>query len=376
MEVAADPDGDPKAKAIDLVSTAVNRSTATASKRKHLGEQNLRFFSLRKRKDGAEVIYNHDIEDGEELTFSLDEKISPASASDWNGTILTQLGIDFVDCTFNQLFFPYPFTPSERSRTLIQELVQIPNSSTLLVKSYDTLGKSPEDIDTMRKQHQTSLSDSIFKALYLLHKYPNQEPMVDNFVYNLLYRMGFNDGFICVVPQLSMSLKFGNAADKSYMRVAKADFVIQDILSFYKMCVIEDKSKAEERTDSEAQMIAEAIANFQQNDIIVGGDTVETALEVANTSTDETLDELLGVRVNGCRFWFYNIPITKSIVTAMKNMRSVPDPIVTSVKKFGGPSGLDFTDPEHRGMIIEILDKMKQIVQEEGAKSKRRRSGT
>lgn len=374
--VNIDENQTPKVAVIQLALEALKWSTSIPStKKRSLNENALKFFVLRRKNDGKEVVFSSDLAHDDELDFVLDENISPASGSDWDDGMLRKLGIDFEDCAMNGLFPQCPFSLSERSYKLKQTLENLPDSTTKLFKEYETKGMTVEQITVVRNKH--NLEDPVWKAVYLLHKYANQESMVDNFVSTLLNKMGFNDEFICVVPQLSMDLQFGRTG-KINQRVAKADFVIQDILSFYKMCVIEDKSKVEERTDSQAQMIAEAIANYQQNTIIgVSASTEGTnAVEEPAPSSGgkEVLDELMGVRVNGCRFWFYCIPVTKSIVTAMETMKSVPGTKYTIVRKFGGSNGLDFLNLEDRAKIIEVLDIMKQIVEESGKTSARRQS--
>jgi hypothetical protein len=191
----------------------------------------------------------------------------------------------------------------------------------------------------------------------MLLKYASQESMVDNFVAKLLDAIGFNEGFLFVVPQFSMDLKFD-----TIRKEAKADFVIQDVLSFYKLFIIEDKSKKNEIVNSEPQMIAEAIANFQMNEVLQETIVVPPSEESANTATvveRDVLEELFGLRVNGHKFWFYRIPITPSIINCMRYTTATT--AQNEVKRVGMTNGLDFFTPNDRVQIIKLLDNMKSV---------------
>jgi hypothetical protein len=92
-----------------------------------------------------------------------------------------------------------------------------------------------------------------------MEKYSNCEALVDDFVSNLLKELMFYSGWLYVTPQLSLDFYFGK-----HVTEAKTDKTIMDIISFYLMAVVEDKSVDNVKINSETQMIEEAIAAHQQ----------------------------------------------------------------------------------------------------------------
>ena len=101
----------------------------------------------------------------------------------------------------------------------------------------------------------------LVKATYFLKKYQDQESIVDSFVSLLLEKLGFFDGWLYAFPQMKVPLLYGDAT----LKEATADFTILDVLSFYRMAVIEDKRLQDTIINSEPQLIAEAIALHQAN---------------------------------------------------------------------------------------------------------------
>ena len=83
-----------------------------------------------------------------------------------------------------------------------------------------------DDVACNRRQH------AIWKALYMVHKFPNHESAVDAFVQLLLREIGFNDGWSHVFPQLRLSLTYGEKPN-SVEKDAIADFTIMDVVSFF-----------------------------------------------------------------------------------------------------------------------------------------------
>ena len=81
----------------------------------------------------------------------------------------------------------------------------------------------------------------------------------------------------------------------------------------------------------------------------------------------------MGVRVNGCLFFFYNINVSQSILNALAAQKSANEISITKRMDNNG-SGFNFMDRSDRIIIIQTLLCMKKIVAELGAKSIRRNS--
>jgi hypothetical protein len=318
------------------------------------------------------------INDGDKLSFSMETAISPESASKWTDEYIQQLKILFDEVSINEFFKDYES---------ISENLSISTDAEELLKSLNNLGLNNRKeyltrvgdsaIEMQTKRENGELMDPIRKSLFLLEYYSNNEALMDSFIYLLLYRLGYYNEMLFPIPQLSLDLIFGT--DKS--NKAKADYVIQDILSSYKMAVIEDKSKDMERVNSEPQLIAEAIAVHQQNRLKMESSkrrklssslssSLEHLSEVDNTECIESMtNSMFGVRVDGCIFSFYNIVITPSILTAMNS--KVEATADANVQKIGG---LNFLDAGDRKIIITTLDYMKKVITSNGQLSKRKLS--
>jgi hypothetical protein len=184
-------------------------------------------------------------------------------------------------------------------------------------------------------------------------------------VFHLLNQLGFNDGMLFVMQQFQLDLKSGDST-----KVAKPDFIIQDVLSFSKTLVFEDKSLIKPSGQPEPQLIAEAIAAYQHNRLQV------TATYAQFQSTNEAtvsdggekinLNIIYGISVKGLTFQFYEVPISQSILTSLETSRKALE--ITRVKRQGP---LHFLHPEHRKIILFFLEKFKKITSELGIQSKR-----
>jgi hypothetical protein len=150
------------------------------------------------------------------------------------------------------------------------------------------------------------------------------------------------------IPQLPLDLRYGKV-----VRVGTADFLIADSLSHYRMAVFQDKVYQNEKLDSTPQLIAQVIAARQANGEDQGDD-----------------DLFFGVRVNGYSFHFYVIPVTKSILHAMKTSTRALDH--TAIYKLLEHGGLDFRRETDREVIIDVLGYMCQYLKKKGIESPRR----
>lgn len=175
-------------------------------------------------------------------------------------------------------------------------------------------------------------------------------------------------GMLFPLPQLSLPLRYSKDRKPT---IAKADFIILDLLSFYRMAVFEDKNAAAD-SDSEqstSQLIAEAIAAQQYNLVQFDkGAFSPGAIMGVDDGKSCGVDSIFGVKVIGCKFFFYVIPISAAILKAMETMSRAEE--ITTV--FQLESGFDFRFPPDREIIIYILDQMRQNIERKGIQSPRR----
>ena len=85
-------------------------------------------------------------------------------------------------------------------------------------------------------------------------------------------------------------------------------------------------------------------------------------------------DTLFGVRVNGLKFYFYSIPVSDAVLTAMSNSRTSTAPTIVYRLMNKNAVCLDWAVKEQRAIIIEVLDAVRSYLSEEGSKSQRRNS--
>ena len=213
----------------------------------------------------------------------------------------------------------------------------------------------------------------LVKATWLVDKYADHESIVDSFVHLLLDRLGFNDDWLYVFPQMNLPLKYGEIKAKT---MAKADFVVMHVLSFFRMAVVEDKRQQDHMVNSEPQLIAEAIALSQANSESKSRKRPVSEINTATSSSSdgtEDRDVLFGVRVNGLRFYFYVIPVSDAILKAMKTKR-VAESETDVLCLYDGGNYFDWGVAERRSVIIKVLDKVRSYMSTRGDGVQRRSS--
>jgi hypothetical protein len=269
----------------------------------------------------------------------------------WNESQLEKLNVQVIDVSFDEFFaklgnendFFYHISP--RAQKLIEDLSDLNEE---YLKIYATKPDITwEELVDRRKElmSNSKAHHPILKNCYLMKKYKEHESAVDSLVSLLLMHLGFYDDLLFVLPQLRLSIKYGES-DK---RESKGDFTILDILNFYRMAVIEDKNFQSEDMNSLPQLCAELIALYQHN-----GET-ERALKrikLGPKVEDQMKSPLVGIRVNGKYFNFYLFSMSEQIETAMKTQTKANEP--TKVYRLG--TGFQFFDKEERKTIISILD--------------------
>jgi hypothetical protein len=201
------------------------------------------------------------------------------------------------------------------------------------------------------------------EAVYMVQKYGDHESVVDCFVHLLLNCLGFFSDWLFVFPQLRLKLKYGGGIVKE----ATPDFTVMDVVSFLRMAVMEDKRLNDTYLNSEPQLVAELIAMAQAN-----------AEDEANNYGAEmkgvNAPPIIGVRVNGLRFWFYRVDNTNNLLNAMASNSSASE--ATKIKKLVGEdkNGLNFLVSADREIIIRTLAAVCDQFRSNGLSAKRRQS--
>lgn len=325
---------------------------------------------------GKYVVDFDAIKNDEVLFFQIPANLNQHSASDWKDEDLDDLHIKFVDVHSQRNLFPAhsaTLSPTDlvRQSEFKNELQFI---DTNFYSTFSLIVHSDEST------HQSSFQHPISKSIAMVLKYHNLESAVDGFVYLLLYHVGFFDDWLYIFPQYEMVLAYGN--NTSYK--SKPDFTIMDVLSFYRVAVIEDKREQNSETvNSEPQLIAELIAIHQNNLFAVAKKRKVEDGDDGNESKSTIKNEnLVGIRVNGLKFFFYNFTMTESLSQAMTSSKQAI--AETTVTRFGDtqplldapPRGLNFLYPPDREIIIDTLIEIKCIVSKQGRTSDRRNSRT
>ena len=295
------------------------------------------------------------------LRFAPQTNLPICSANEWDEICTSILRVRLEEVTVCELLGrDTEWTLSEGASSLIKNLTDLDANNTS--KYYSRI--SNEALELLRQSE--ILIQPIRKCLYLISKYLTNEALVDSLVSLLFHELGFYSGMLYPVPQHSLPLQYGGDVNAT----AKADFNVIDVLSFCRMVVAEDKSGANARVNSFPQLIAESISAVQKN--------LETStsckrkweqLVEEESATDSTV---LGLRVNGTFFFFYNILVSRPILSAMKLKGPASED--TLIKMVGGSEGLNFLVPEHREVIVTILDAWRVDIEKKGRDSVRRLS--
>jgi hypothetical protein len=302
---------------------------------------------------GAFIVDYGGLVDGATYFFSIPNVLDAVSANYWTQKHLQDLGIAIAPKSkeeFMMLLMKEEATVDPtRENYLIESLKSV--SETFLDK-FESKHHSEEDSIALRTDQ--TMQHPIIKALFLVRKYSNLESGVDAFVQLLLFYLGFFEQMLFPFPQLKLPLLFGDVE-----KDAIADFVVLDILSFFRMAVIEDKILDRHHVDSEAQMVGEAIASCQQNNKIVGPAAKKQRTNISTVPNDE----IFGVRVSGTFFHFYIIPVSPAVLGAMESKKATN--VHTEIIKY--ESILNFIEESHRETIIRFLSAMRTVISRQGA---------
>lgn len=195
----------------------------------------------------------------ETLVFWIPPELIPRSASDWN-----QHEIDLLKIKVKDLSDLPAFLSKFGTEGLPNTTVRASNLIELLQPlSYDYLNRykviDTEDVTNLRSEAADSnlLTHPLSKALYLLNKYVEHESIVDAYVMLLFFYTGYFENLLFVFPQLCLTLSYGLTG--SEVKSAIGDFTILDIMSFFRVSIVEDKSTLKD-VDSFPQLVAEMIA--------------------------------------------------------------------------------------------------------------------
>ena len=312
-------------------------------------------FELRRSDDVILTSYESILACTGQLHFALPSKLPVASASDWNEAYTSILNITLDDVPVDDLL-GCEWTLSEKAKSLIATLKDLDATNSA---KYFSRNASEDVLKKLREDE--ALIQPIRKCLYLIGKYHTNEALVDSLLSLLFHELGFFSGMLYPIPQHSLPLQYGGNDSAT----AKSDQNIVDVLSFNRMIVSEDKNLASIKHNSFPQLVAQAISAVQRN--------METT--TSQKRKWEDLDEsstILGMRVNGTFFYFYNVNVSTPILTAMKLKTSPAEG--TTMKMVGGSEGLNFLIPTQREQIITILDAWRADIEKKGRESVRRLS--
>lgn len=336
---------------LEVIKQKLLSSKSTNTKRKSGAADPFAFHMLFDI-DNAQVTDYDSLTSGNNYFLKIQENLIPESGSDWNGEMLNKLKVRFVDVAQTELFHTTT-TPvmSRQAVDLLEDLKHLDYSQLSQIKNIQRSEGNNEE--------HKKLQDPLVKAAYLARKYSDHESIIDCFVMLLLTRVGFFEEWLFAFPQLRLKLRFG-AVEKQ----AVPDFVIMDVVSFLRMAVVEDKRLRDELLNSEPQLIAELIALFQAY-------LVDSQDEGTSQSASQSVP-VLGVRVNGLRFFFYHMPDPSKLLASMAAKVAANE--FTYVNRLGGNDGLDFLVREDRELIIKTLDHICQTFRKLGLQSRRRAS--
>jgi hypothetical protein len=252
-------------------------------------------------------------------------------------------------------------TLSTTAATLVTNLKDL--SADILSEYQTTADISYEGLDLLRNQLRTKplCMNSLVKVCFLMRKYTDHESIVDCFISLLLNSLGFSDDLLFAFPQLRLPLYFG-----SKIKESKGDFIIMDILNFYRVAVIKDKNYKSEDFDSLPQLCAELIALAQNNSHSESerSTRLPKKARISKDGLSETEKQarkpLVGIRVNGKIFQFYLFSISDEINHTMETGRKAISPTViyTLHGKY------DFFVKKEREIIITMLDRLRSSLTE------------
>jgi hypothetical protein len=200
-----------------------------------------------------------------------------------------------------------------------------------------------------------------------MNKYTHIEAAVDSFVLRLLVALGYETGMLVCFPQLRLDLRFGET-----LRDSIADYTIFDVLSFFRMVVMEDKNVNEVKKNSVPQMIGQAVAAHATNKPKADqdGPASKSARTTAKPESEPTDNiPILGVRVNGNYFFFYAITISEDIEAALDSCTVAKKS--TALYRLGDENGLNFMNANDRKVIVRVLSLMLDQIKAMGATAER-----
>lgn len=284
------------------------------------------------------------------LVFWQPEHLTPLSASDWTGTQVEQLKINFKDVCNEHEFFSHLPQLDFSVRSAAQQL------QTTLERLGGTLFAKYEADDRLTVyRHDCLIQHPICKALWAARKYAHRDCYTHDYVGHLLHALRFNAGMLYAAAMVKLPLLFG-AVEK----LAIADYLVMDVQSGCRMFVSCDTravTLAEGHTaDSVAPVVAGGIAIAQHNRSSGRKRTFEGAVKREPAAKEV----VYGIRVTGTVFHFYAMPIGDSILQAMTNQCSASEPTV--FYRYKSQAGLDFMVFNHRAEILRMLSLLQGAV--------------
>lgn len=303
------------------------------------------------------------------LVLRWPEEIVPTSSGSWTDAMLTKLKVNTARLDLDEFCAQFGILQASNQALAPAARSLIANLSALTISTLDDYKVTSRE-DSVKRRDEALLREPIVKYAYLMNKYTHIEAAVDSFVLRVLIALGFEDGFLVSFPQLRLDLRFGETVRESI-----ADYTIFDVISFFRMVVMEDKNVKEGKKNSVPQMFGQAVAAHATNKPKADQDGPArkaarlTTKPAAEPESEPDTIPMLGVRVNGNHFFFYAITITEQIVAAMDSC-TVPTK-ATVMYRLGDENGLNFLKAEDREVIVRVLSLMQERITFLGAESER-----
>jgi len=295
----------------------------------------------------------------ETLRFYCPKTIVPKSSGTWDTNYISGLKVKVEILSISNFFELFNINHDD---VLSAEASELISKLQYLDKSFLEKYKAKEE-DFFELRNNEIYCHPIVKKLFLLHKYYTSEAIVDSFVYLLLYLLKYESEMRSVVPQFKMKLHFGGVEGNND-KESIPDFLIMDILSYFKMVIIEDKSYKDDKVDSFPQLFGEILAMIATNK------AKAEKLKLDSNSSTEIF--FLGVRVNGTIFHFHAVGQCEEIMMCLEMLTEATN----TTNTFRLEDGFDFMVAQHRQVIIYVLDKFRLHISDAGSNSVRQNSNS
>ena len=355
---------------------------------------------------------------------------TPVSGNGWTVNTLKELNIKIEPASLEEVLNIYqekhkeqqpPNLPSHNTKPLFP----LSNYAKSVLQQCEFLDQAMcgfvlpwDDVEAILPS--AGVGRTLFKYLRLLHApYPYNvllESVVDDFVVHLLVALGFNEGPLLILSKNQLSFTMNRNSSVK----ATADVTVYHIGNRFRVAVFEDKriySPAASDKDTEAQLVAEALAAVQANmerdhDEAAKskrsrsqGDASSSSFSPSSIPFDDS-GRIFMIRVLGSAFSFYSCNFKSEVIEVVKDYSQLSEDkemqqtivykltfkkhkastVSTTEIELGTPAEVDrmpvattdsvpvtsavlssldelqFLAKPHRELIVTCLDSMRQII--------------